>query len=698
MQYNSCRRIAITVNQLRPSYDANKHIQNSKLSTFHFQNALPKLPVPTLAETDEKIRKAVKALEGNPSFQTQHVEEFNDLWSDFVATKGKELDKLLKDEDNKHHETNFVNAPWTDKYLRDRSPILINYNPTVVLTDAGQLGDRRPDQVRRAAQIIWATAKFHMTLRDEYLEPEVFHLKQKPSKNRKLLAKYLPNKRITIKSKGIDHQAMRYLPYAMNMSFPLDMSQYGNLLFSTRIPEIGKDRVQKAPDGTAHTAVLYNGRFYKLDVITANDEVRSQEDILADVMAIHADGEARGMNPDSVCPLSTTDRDTWARNRAKLVELGNSDSLDMVDHAMFMMTLDNYAYTSPGDCCKQTYCGEAENRWPDKSFQVVMGKCVCPGVVFEHAWGDGAAVLSYMNHVNHYVERSLADGTCRITNDLTPQNAGVVNEIKFVLDEAIATEINTAAQVHNKKFSELACTVAVRGVAPAVQNPWYYDQDAQSTKDIFAAKLNRNWMLERKIGADGFLQLSILLTGHVVKGHPVSAYESASTSTFRHGRTETIRPCTEEGQEACRIYLNEDLSNLETKKKFAAAIRKAIKRHNQQTKDCLGGHGWDRHIFGLRNQAAKHDIPEHPVFNCSAFTGLSEFVLSTSTLNSDAVSLGAFGPVVEGGFGVGYIVYPDWMGVSISGFKKDGADVVEFRETLYTIWEAMMDAVDAEKL
>ena len=48
---------------------------------------------------------------------------------------------------------------------------------------------------------------------------------------------------------------------------------------------------------------------------------------------------------------------------------------------------------------------------------------------------------------------------------------------------------------------------------------------------------------------------------------------------------------------------------------------------------------------------------------------MNEFVLSTSTLNSDAVSLGAFGPVVEGGFGVGYIVYPDWMGVSISAFK-----------------------------
>ena len=86
-------------------------------------------------------------------------------------------------------------------YFRDRRPILMNYNPTVVLTDAGQKGVNRPDQFRRAAQIAWATAKFHMTLRDEHLEPEVFHLKQKPTRNTKLLTKFLPNWRISVKSK-----------------------------------------------------------------------------------------------------------------------------------------------------------------------------------------------------------------------------------------------------------------------------------------------------------------------------------------------------------------------------------------------------------------------------------------------------------------------------------------------------------------
>ena len=35
----------------------------------------------------------------------------------------------------------------------------------------------------------------------------------------------------------------------------------------------------------------------------------------------------------------------------------------------------------------------------------------------------------------------------------------------------------------------------------------------------------------------------------------------------------------------------------------------------------------------------------HPVFETEVMKNISNFTLSTSTLNSDAVSLGAFGPV-----------------------------------------------------
>ena len=108
--------------------------------------------------------------------------------------------------------------------------IKVNYNPTVVLTDAGQ-EKNRPNFLQRATQIVYCASKewlihnrrwlivsyntimshdkYHITLRDELMHPDVFHLKSKPTKNRTLLTKYLPNTRITVKSKGIENQSLR---------------------------------------------------------------------------------------------------------------------------------------------------------------------------------------------------------------------------------------------------------------------------------------------------------------------------------------------------------------------------------------------------------------------------------------------------------------------------------------------------------
>lgn len=132
-----------------------------------------------------------------------------------------------------------------------------------------------------------------------------------------------------------------------------------------------------------------------------------------------------------------------------------------------------------------------------------------------------------MNHVNHYVERALADGTCIITPRLNPEKPGVIEEITFALNDEVKNEIESAKKFHNDKFAALQCTVAVKGVAPAVQNPYYYDQDAEETKKIFKAELNRAWMQKRKIGPDGFVQLSILIAGRVVKGFKIPQIKKA---------------------------------------------------------------------------------------------------------------------------------------------------------------------------
>ena len=64
------------------------------------------------------------------------------------------------------------------------------------------------------------------------------------------------------------------------------------------------------------------------------------------------------------------------------------------------------------------------------------------------------------------------------------------------------------------------------------------------------------------------------------------------------------------------------------------------------------GQGFDRHLFALRKLAEKemHELP--PIFTDPSYAYINYNILSTSTLSSDLVMGGGFGPVVSDGYGI----------------------------------------------
>ncbi len=66
------------------------------------------------------------------------------------------------------------------------------------------------------------------------------------------------------------------------------------------------------------------------------------------------------------------------------------------------------------------------------------------------------------------------------------------------------------------------------------------------------------------------------------------------------------------------------------------------------------GKGVDRHLFALRSLAASNGMTTPAIFSDPGYTKFGANILSTSTLVSDALALGGFGPVHAEGFGVGY--------------------------------------------
>jgi hypothetical protein len=66
----------------------------------------------------------------------------------------------------------------------------------------------------------------------------------------------------------------------------------------------------------------------------------------------------------------------------------------------------------------------------------------------------------------------------------------------------------------------------------------------------------------------------------------------------------------------------------------AEALRSAITRHGNITKDAMMGEGIDRLLFGLRKMGDERGSPTDPVFTTDAHKIWDEIIISTSTLAS----------------------------------------------------------------
>jgi carnitine O-palmitoyltransferase 2 len=143
---------------------------------------------------------------------------------EFAKGEGQKLQRELVafDKSNKH--TSYITDAWFDMYLKSRDPLPINFNPYI-----GLEMDKDPaknNQLDRASVLIYSSARFMSTLRADLLKPDIYHMSPDKSDNDKFLkrAKYIPGR-------------LRWLYAYVNKAFPLDMSQYGRLFNSTRIPK-----------------------------------------------------------------------------------------------------------------------------------------------------------------------------------------------------------------------------------------------------------------------------------------------------------------------------------------------------------------------------------------------------------------------------------------------------------------------------
>lgn len=170
-------------------------------------------------------------------------------------------------------------------------------------------------------------------------------------------------------------------------------------------------------------------------------------------------------------------------------------------------------------------------------------------------------------------------------------------------------------------------------------------------------------------------------------GLVVSTYESASTAAFKHGRTETIRSATPEACTFVEAFCNAHASpstRLES-------LKAAVANHSRITRNALMGKGIDRHLFALQDLARSHALAPQ-LFECGPYAKFCRIILSTSTLASDALENGGFGPVNEDCYALGYGIRDYGSRTLVMSYNRDSQGFVE------CLNRAMLDMRDvAEK-
>ncbi|KAG7384602.1 Carnitine O-palmitoyltransferase 1, liver isoform [Phytophthora boehmeriae] len=591
--------------------------------TYSFQGALPRLPLPSLKDTVARYLKSV-----HPLLTPKEYEEVERMANEFQKNEGPKLQFYLYLKS--WWSSNYV-TDWWEKYvyLKGRSSLMINSN-YYALPGANLDFSLTKNPLALAAALVHEFLLFKQDLDREQLPPQLI--------------------------RGI---------------VPLCMSQYQRIFSCTRIPGREVDTLKLYHAKSKHIAVFCRGRVFKLPLFEKGQygkmlskfEIQRQfEWIEATALAL---GEATKAE-ENLSALTAAGRIEWAENRERFFSGGiNKRSLETIESAVFVVVLQNDTakdWTSMG---KDLIHGSGGNRWFDKSFNLVVYKNSVAGINAEHAWADAPVMAHAWEHV--YTKQCYTKPYDREGNTLVQSDAERTSKLP-------------QCRVLQWDFSSGLDRAVLKSLADAKTAISDFDLKVISHTDY-----GKGLIKKFRVSPDAFLQMALQLAYYRNSGAITQTYESSMTRLYRDGRTETVRPVTDESKEFVLGMVDPKLSDAEKLK----LLQRACEVHQDSYRNAMSGKGIDRHLFTLYCVSVGFNI-ESPFLN----NALSRpWRLSTSqqpqqqtenwplvgkALEGTKYSLddarcpgGGFGPVAEDGYGVSYMVAGENMlGFHISSKKS----------------------------
>ena len=419
---------------------------------------------------------------------------------------------------------------------------------------------------------------------------------------------------------------------------PVCMMQFKRLFSATRIPKREIDQL-RSPNSTdnptsgseKHIVVFCKGQIFAMDVLTESGELRSSKEIEKDLNTILRMGKEKAEEGEGLGILTTMNRDEWSDARDALLRIHpqNEASLETIETSLFALCLEDSSPDTPEDLFRTMLHGDGRNRWFDKSFQFIVCENGKFGVNGEHSGLDGYPVHKLIKFIHQ--DSGKAEGHEGGTIRNQPRR------LEFYVNDELQKIIIHAFRSFHSFINDTRIKIFEFG------------------------EFGKEYIKRFKVSPDAFVQLALQLAQHKLFSKCKSTYESATTRRFLHGRTETLRSVSLEAVQ----FVENMVSACYDDHTKAMSLNEAAQKHVTTMMGCMAGMGVERHLFGLLTMFERfgsdlgiHSVPK--IFTDRGWTRLGHDTLSTTSMpDPHGVVLSGFGPVVDDGFGIVYLIGND---------------------------------------
>lgn len=375
---------------------------------FKFQSQLPKLPVPTLAETSSKYLKSVE-----PYLSPAQLSSTTAIVEDFVRPggQGEVLQKRL--EEFAQGKDNWLAEYWDDyAYMSYRDPVVpyVSYffNHKDVNNAIGK------NQLYKASLIAFYTTQFLKLVENETLQPEVI--------------------------KGN--------PYCMNA--------FKYMFNNSRVPAAGSD-ITKMYEISEHRyfIVALNNNFYKVYHHDANDQPLSKAAIYKQLEYLVNVVNPRVPRGAGVGALTSLNRDEYLAAYGGLLKSPvNEASLETIFASSFVICLDDNSPVTIEEKSQNNWHGDGQNRFFDKPLEFFIAKNGNSGFLGEHSRMDATPTVQLNNDILLKIAKEDPNTFISEITAYTASPASAVPEVPAVLPFDLSVQNRSDIAVAKEKFAD----------------------------------------------------------------------------------------------------------------------------------------------------------------------------------------------------------------------------------------------------